>query len=324
MYNDLLEQVELKRKEMLPSQIIAAIPCIIGLVALVINPFAGIFFFIIGVALVLAWAYPASKRYKLFYKETIVNRLFSETFGQVNYIPEAGFSKEMISQMLIILGISIPLTTINTIMIHFYQSMKKIPLSSTLCILNNSVFVLLSAFVISKIIGINGVWLGLVSAEILTMITILIITSVKQKKLTTSVHDLIMLPKGFGIEKTDRLNISITKLSEISGVSQEIIDFCMSKGIDEKTSKACGLCMEELPGISMEKGKKNTVVDIYLTYKDGNIKLRLRDNGIPYKPEEINPQNESENNLGMRIVQGMAKNVNYSVVLGLNVFSLEL
>lgn len=231
----------------------------------------------------------------------------------------------LVARMLRFFSLSVPFTMMNMILIFYYQSMQKNGLSNFMCIFDNAVFLILSAYFLSGLIGSDGIWISFLVAELLILLTLTVIVGVKLHKIPNSLHDFMLLPDDFGVDVEHRMNITATNMEEITGISEEIIRFCESLGIDSRRSMAAGLCMEELAVLALENSTNSKLpyVDIYLTCKNGELKIRLRDNGVPFDASALHPT-EEPNSLGMSIVTKFAKDVTYSSVLGLNVFSLVL
>ena len=233
----------------------------------------------------------------------------------------------LVARILRFYAISIPLCMLNSIMIFYYQSMRRNLISNLLCVLDNAGFLIASALILPAFLGLDGVWVSFITTELLSMLFLFILVGISQKKIPSSLHDYLLLPDSFGVDAEHRLNITAASMEEVTGISGRIITFCKAQELPEKTAMAAGLCMEELCAIVMKNSKKAVTVDVYLTYKDGNLLLRLRDNGTPFDMALLqgaeNPQNPGEN-AGLRILHSMAKSIGYTVVLGLNVFSIQI
>lgn len=231
----------------------------------------------------------------------------------------------LVARVLRFFAISVPFTMLNMILIFYYQSMQKNALSNFICVFDNAVFLIASAYLLSGIFGSDGVWISYLTAELLILLVLAIIVGVKQHKLPNSLHDFMLLPDEFGVDAAHRMNITATSREEAVGISEEIIRFCQEQSLDSRRSMAAGLCMEELSVLALENSENKVLpyVDIYLTYKNDQLKIRLRDNGVPFDVSTLHPE-DAQSNLGMSIVNKLAKDVSYSCMLGLNVFSLVL
>ena len=226
-------------------------------------------------------------------------------------------------------AISIPFCMINSVFTYYYQSMRRIVLATVICVLDNAVFTICASLLLGNMMGTTGVWLSYMAAETLTLIIIFVYTAIVNKKLPRNVHDYLLLPAGFGVQAEDRLNITAESKEDVVGLSKDIVKFCTDHGLNKRTSMAAALCCEELSVIAIEngKGRKNTYVDIYATFVNGSLSLRIRDNSLPFDAKLLSgavDENDPAANIGIRLVKGLAKDMSYNVVLGLNVFSLNI
>lgn len=190
------------------------------------------------------------------------------------------------------------------------------------------VYYLVAAKLLSLIIGIDGVWLGYIVSETLTILTIIITTWIKSGHFPKSIHDYLILPDSFGVSAENRMNVTAVSVEQVVGISEKILKFCKGKNIEGKRSYAAALCIEELAVIAMETNDaKKAYVDIYVTFKDEELKITMRDNSRPFDKNLLagNPKEDDPcAHVGVRIVKGMAKEVSYQVVLGMNMYSLKV
>jgi serine/threonine-protein kinase RsbW len=74
------------------------------------------------------------------------------------------------------------------------------------------------------------------------------------------------------------------------------------------------------------KGKRANI-DLRLVYHNGTGVIRLRDDGRPFDPIhwlEKNSGDDPASGLGIRVVTGLAKNVNYMASMEMNNLMIEL
>ena len=100
MDNELLARLEQERKSAVPPVIFSVSLGIFGFVFLLtesfVNPIICTICLLVAAAVGFLLALPRVKQYKRDYKDSIVETLFSETFDKVSYLPDSGFSEEMI------------------------------------------------------------------------------------------------------------------------------------------------------------------------------------------------------------------------------------
>lgn len=233
---------------------------------------------------------------------------------------------DLVTFVIRMFAISIPFSMFNIILIYYYQSMHKLLLSTIITVLQNVVFYLLAARVLSMLIGVNGVWLGYIISESLTILSVLAITWVKNGHFMKNVHDLLLLPDSFGVSAENRMNVTAVTVEEAIGISMKISEFCKSKSIDNRRTLAASLCMEELAVIALSNcNEDKSYVDVFLSCKNGELKIRMMDNSRPFDRKllaGIPNENDPCANVGVRIVKGLAKEINYNIVLGMNSYSM--
>lgn len=228
-------------------------------------------------------------------------------------------------------GATMPLNMLTQAVVAQYQSLGRIRFVNILYVFSAIVFPLAFAWVFSPIIGIMGIWLCFGVAELLTLVVVAVATPFKIGHMPKKLSDFLWLDSS--VEKGSRMSISVKTLEEVVNVSESLIGFCRENGVDERRSKLCGLCLEEMAGNVVEhgftKGKKNReyTVDIFV-YTDGDeLEMRLRDNAPGFDPRTklapVDPEDPTKN-IGIRVVSKVAKEMNYQTSFGMNVVSIVL
>ena len=141
----------------------------------------------------------------------------------------------------------------------------------------------------------------------------------------------MVIPEDFGAEESERLDISVSRLDQVVNISQQVIDFCKSRGVDSRRAYYAGLCMEEMAGHvvthGFSKDNKKHSVDIRVVHSDDDVILRIRDNCMEFNPAERAETNEIKpdgKNMGISMVYKIANEVTYQSLLGLNVLTIRL
>ena len=222
---------------------------------------------------------------------------------------------------LILYAISVPLYTVVTVFTNYYQAIGKKLVTNILCTLDNFAYVCLAALVLGNLIGVNGVWASFLVCEICTLITIYIFTWVECGHMPRCLEDFMILPEDFVDNKDDSYRVSCEDLESVIKCSNEIKEFLMDHGVDETRSGQISLFVEELGTNIIRwgfKDKKNAI-DIYMTKKAGKWTLCVRDNCSKFDPQKWYEIHKNENeNLGIKIVFGLAEDIKYSSALNLN------
>ena len=139
------------------------------------------------------------------------------------------------------------------------------------------------------------------------------------------------IPERIGVDEEARIDISITSVDEVFGVSRQVGEFCKRRGIDPRRRYFASLCMEEAAGNvvmhGFTKDQKKHSVDVRVVHKADDLILRIRDNCTAFDPQDylkaMGP-GEFGRNIGIRLVYGSAKEVKYQNLLGMNVLTIRL
>lgn len=177
----------------------------------------------------------------------------------------------------------------------------------------------------------NGVYIAYVLNGIVCAAAIAAYSLIVRKHFPRNMEELMVIPDDFGISENERIDISVKNLDEVMIVSQQVIDFCASHGIDGRRGYFSGLFLEEMAANVVEHGfkkdSKSHTVDIRVIHKQDDIILRIKDDCIPFDPAErleiFDPKDKMKNE-GIRMVYKGAKDIRYQNILGLNVLTIYI
>ncbi len=219
--------------------------------------------------------------------------------------------------------------SLNTTLKNYYQGIGRVKLSMSISVMQNFALTILSAFIISRFLGVTGVWLGFVSGESLTFIIICVFICMKQKdRLSTSTFAFI--PPGFGTDSKDCFDLSITCQEDVVKTSEEAAAFCISRGLPKRTCNLLALAIEEMSNniihYGFEDGKAHSI-DIRIIVCEDKTQLRIRDNCKSFDPVKYLKLHSSDDpvaHIGIKMVMKLVKEANYVNSLGLNDLRLTL
>ena len=75
------------------------------------------------------------------------------------------------------------------------------------------------------------------------------------------------------------------------------------------------------------KDRKKHSIDIHVVHKDDTIIMRIRDDCVPFNPQErleLTDPKDPMKNVGIRIVYQIAQSIEYQNILGLNVLTIRI
>ncbi len=120
-------------------------------------------------------------------------------------------------------------------------------------------------------------------------------------------------------------------MEEVVTISQRVQDFCLSRGVDGRRAYLAGLSLEEMAGNVVDHGfskdKKSHAIDVRVVHKNDDVILRIKDDCAPFDPGERRQLAEGEDitqNIGIRMVFKISRDVQYQNILGLNVLTIRI
>ena len=242
--------------------------------------------------------------------------LFCQLFG----VREASILN-MSNTALRFFAIALPIYLINTVLMKFYQCTKRVGISSMICILQSLVYTVVFAFILIRPLGATGVWIAFLLGELLTLLTTVLIVSLKNKRLISSLDDIMMLDENFGGADQNRIELSIgNSMDEVMTISNAIYQFGKERNIGGKTLYKLSLCIEEMAGNvvrhAFKEGEKRWL-DVTIIDKPETIILRLRDNGAPFDPLAY-LNREVADTYGIKMIHSLTEDFEYRRSMGLN------
>lgn len=227
-------------------------------------------------------------------------------------------------------AVSLILYGINNAFVNYTQGLRRMGLSNVFCFLQNFVFVVIPALALVGILDTDAVWLSFIIAEMLTLLAIIVLAGVFKKGIPYRLKDYLFLKEPFGSDSDDLYEVSITDIDQVNAASQAVARFCESKNADKKQCCLLSLFVEELGNNTAEYGfsrGKNHSLDIRVVHMEDGWILRMRDNCKAFDPTEWIKLHESSDpaaNIGIRMVCGMAKSVNYLSTMNLNILTVRI
>ena len=237
----------------------------------------------------------------------------------------------MMASGLRILPLCMPLSII---MMHFAcygQASGKQAYVIILALLDGVVCVAGFSFLLIGKLGINGVYIANVLNGVVTTIYIIGYAWYRKKAFPRNMEQLMVIPDEFGVPEEDRIDLTVTTVEEVVKVAENVQRFCLDRGIDKRRAYLAGLAMEEMAGNVVEHGftkdSKKHSVDIRVAHKDSGVILRIRDDCVPFDPEErvtAEPGDDVTKNIGIRMIYSIMKDITYQNLVGLNVLTIRI
>lgn len=230
-----------------------------------------------------------------------------------------------------ILPLCMPFSIVCAHFICYGQISGKPFLVHSLSLLDGVVCVSVFSAILIPFLGIVGVYSANVINGIITLLFIIAYAWWKKKYFPRSVEDLMVIPESFGVSEAERMELRVRTNDEVVLVSENVVAFCKERGIDSRRACLSGLFLEEMAGNVVQHGfpldQKAHTVDIRVVHKGKDVILRIKDDCAPFDPQKRLMRVETGDriqNIGIRIVFGLAKEAQYQNTLGLNVFTVRI
>ncbi len=225
--------------------------------------------------------------------------------------------------------LSIVPSSLNSAFKNYYQGVNRIRFAEVISALQNFVFPALFGFVLSRFIGVTGIWLGFLCGETATLITFSIVVWKHFGRVSLSAGAYSMLEPGFGTTADNCLERMIQNGPDAIAASEDAVAFCRTRGMTERESILIGLCIEEMTVNILTYGfrtdKKDHYINVRLVLEGDDRVIHIRDDCERFDPVhymELHKSDDPAAHFGIRTVMKAAKEVNYMNSLGWNNLTL--
>ena len=176
---------------------------------------------------------------------------------------------------------------INTNFKNFYQGIDRAVLTQAVSILQNFALTALAAFVLSRFMGVNGIWMGFVTGETLTLVVISAIVFISRKKVKISGEAFSLLPDSFGQSDHTPLEMMLTSPEDVEKASAAVAGYCrengLGEGLDTELPEDVRVMCQSIAENGFA-GRKKRWIEMSLIDKNGTPVLRIRDNCESFNP----------------------------------------
>ncbi len=216
----------------------------------------------------------------------------------------------------------------------YAQTIERRKLAIVLPIIDGMVGVVFCSLFLIPLMQMNGLYISNILNGVICFIVVVIAARIELKRFPKNLEDLMVIPDDFSPDASNRLDITVRNIDEVVSISQKVIDFCRSRGIDNRISYFAGLCLEEMAGNvvthGFSKDNKKHSVDVRIVHCEKcthDVVMTIRDNCKEFDPSErarINEAGAEGKNMGIQMIYNIADEVTYQNLLGLNVLTMKL
>lgn len=233
-------------------------------------------------------------------------------------------------QLFIIYSCGLPAALGCIIFSSYYQAAGHLLFVNFISVMDGFLSSVIPALILAPVMGATGVWLAFLIGLFITLACSMLYPALRLKKRPRSLDEWLLLPEEFG--SAEHLIWSIHSAADAAETAQQVQTFCTQHGLSRKTGSHTGLCLEELAENIVRFGfradKKRHDIEVRVVLKKEAVILRIKDDCIPFNPQEwyemTTPAGNPTKNVGIRLVFGIARHIEYQNMLGLNVLTVIL
>ena len=226
-------------------------------------------------------------------------------------------------------SLSIIVYAVNVTMRSYYQAMHKVRLAYPYVILDNFLCTALAAWGLSRIVGLTGVWMSFLVGEAVTLLVFIII-ALRNGTKGTLLERMLEIRPDFteGIEAIQ--SWSAASKEAVSAASEGVSAFLRDNGAAQREAYLFSLAVEEMGMNIIQYGfadGKPHSIDLKAVRQNGCWILRVRDDCPLFDPVHYLEGFEAaspEAHIGIRMVSGMAKRMEYVNTLKMNNLLIEI
>lgn len=209
-----------------------------------------------------------------------------------------------------IYAISLVGVSVSFLMMYYYMTVEKQKLANIISIINGVVIIIPCAYVLSKVMGITGVWISFPIAEMITLLYIWLVAKGKMDNVY-QISD----------EEPAILDISLLGKEDMGAkTSKQVIDFLEEHGMERKLSNKIGIAIEEMvENIYRYSGKKKVYIDLHLVANSENVVLSFCDDGPEFDPTTYHSEEKEKFAIdNIMMLKAVSQKIEYQRVIGLN------
>ncbi|MBQ7544470.1 MAG: polysaccharide biosynthesis C-terminal domain-containing protein [Synergistaceae bacterium] len=219
------------------------------------------------------------------------------------------------------IALALPLYGINYVFQRYAHALGLMKAALIIPLLNGMVMFISAAFVLFNWFGKNNVWFAFAISELLTMAIIFIAMSISRKHLAVKLDDYLCIPEGMGKDIEAKLEVSVASMDDLMNLSQNVQGVCLKYGVEARKALLLALSVEEMGKNIFQYNTKAMSIDFRMLKKADYFIIRIRDSGQEFSPKkwlELHGATNSEDNIGIRLVSGMAQKFEYISTMGMN------
>ena len=213
----------------------------------------------------------------------------------------------------------------------YLQGVQNRKMVNILCFAERFFIPVLMAWALGMAFGSKGIMASVAVGKALLLVAMYVYLCIRKKGAPKQAEDFMLLKEDFGGSTEDNLTAQIRTMDDVMRESRGAETFCLDHGVDARQSKLMALFVEEMAGNIVSHGKprnrSGVCVDYRLYASKAGLCLSLRDYCEAFDPMkyyEIHKDGEADENLGIRMVMKLAKDIRYINTFNSNCLFINL
>lgn len=235
---------------------------------------------------------------------------------------------------LISVALQCPLEALVRSRITYLQRIQKNWNMRFLILISITASPIVSALILGRLFGVYGVLVCYTVSNLLSLIVVWIIYSVKHKKIRPTSTQYLNLPDEFHVGPGDVISLDIRHMEDVSVVSEQIDMFCRGHRVSPEIGRRASICFEEMASTTIQNGfplnrAKAPIIDLRVVISDDKLVMRLQDNCPKYdvaariKALSAGSGEDRHADLGTWMTFKLADRINYAYCYETNLLFME-
>ena len=214
----------------------------------------------------------------------------------------------------------------------YLNAIRRQWLAVLLTLINNLLSLLVTAWLLVRICGGEGLWYVYLAASVLSFLALSAARIINYCRSGRSADSEIFLNRWEGAKDEDVLAQKLTDREQLPGFIDEVIAYCGKIGLSKKTGNRCCLALEELATNFFEhgiSGKEKKFFYAHLAYADGKLHITVNDNCRHFSLMKYLNQINSEGTdpakgIGIKLVIHSSDTIDYSSSFDMNCVNVTM
>lgn len=209
--------------------------------------------------------------------------------------------------------------TANFLLLYYFTSTQRSGLATALSVTEGIAILLPLAWLLSSLMGVTGIWIAYILAEIGAFWMLYGQTRRIRKRSGGCLQGILLTERNTPEQLYD---VSLRASPEDAvRLSTEAMEVLAGNGLDRTTALKTGIALEEIVDNTarhLPNRHRHVNVDVRITASGDEVRIAVRDDGVSFNPVEYRPGETGFVSDGIMLLKALADSFSYHRVLALN------